>query len=132
MGSGEKDKRRAGYDESGERWVERSEAKVFANRERYKNFIITQPLRRAYGKLFTFSGNYQDALRMYTGSVAISLLQSTGTGYHKCPRFQRVSDHHNQTKPGNYCPSHRYSVCVCTWLIIGRYFRHGLFGRYHG
>jgi hypothetical protein len=33
--------------ESGERWVERAEAKVLANRERYKNFLITQPLRRA-------------------------------------------------------------------------------------
>jgi hypothetical protein len=42
--------------------VERAEAKVFANRERYKNFSIKHPLRRAYGKLFTFSGNYQDAL----------------------------------------------------------------------
>jgi hypothetical protein len=36
VGSGEKDKRRAGYGESGERWVERPEAKVFAKRERYK------------------------------------------------------------------------------------------------
>jgi hypothetical protein len=36
MGSGEKDKRRAGYSESGERWVERPEAKVFAKRECYK------------------------------------------------------------------------------------------------
>jgi hypothetical protein len=47
MGSGEKDKLRTGYSESGERWVERAEAKVFANRERYKNFLITKPLRRA-------------------------------------------------------------------------------------
>jgi hypothetical protein len=47
MGSGEKDKRWAGYGESGERWVERSEAKVFAKRERYKNVFITHPLRRA-------------------------------------------------------------------------------------
>jgi hypothetical protein len=51
-------KRRAGYGESGERWAERAEAKVFANREHYKNFFITKPLRRAYGKVFTFSGNY--------------------------------------------------------------------------
>jgi hypothetical protein len=60
MGSGEKAKWRAGYGESGERWVERPEAKVFANRERYKKFLITQALQRAYGKLFTFSRNYQD------------------------------------------------------------------------
>jgi hypothetical protein len=32
----EKDKRRNGYGESGERWVERAEAKVFEKRERYK------------------------------------------------------------------------------------------------
>ncbi len=36
MWSGEKDKRRIGYGVSGERWVERAEAKVFAKRERYK------------------------------------------------------------------------------------------------
>jgi hypothetical protein len=36
MGSGEKDKRRIGYSESGERWMEKAEAKVFAKRERYK------------------------------------------------------------------------------------------------
>jgi hypothetical protein len=65
MRSREKDKRRAGYGESGERWVERAEAKIFANRKRYKIFLITQPLRKAYGKLFTFSGNYRDALRTY-------------------------------------------------------------------
>ncbi len=35
----EKDKRRAGYGESGEICVERAEAKVFANRECYKNFF---------------------------------------------------------------------------------------------
>jgi hypothetical protein len=39
MGSGEKDKRRIGYGESGEKWVERAEAKVFAKRERYKKLI---------------------------------------------------------------------------------------------
>jgi hypothetical protein len=44
--------------------VERAEAKVFANRERYKNYFITKPLRRAYGKLFTLSGNYQDTPRL--------------------------------------------------------------------
>jgi ligand-binding SRPBCC domain-containing protein len=43
MGSGEKDKWRISYGESGERWVERTEAKVFANRERYKDFLIMQP-----------------------------------------------------------------------------------------
>jgi hypothetical protein len=32
----EKDKRRIGYGESGERWMKRPEAKVFANREHYK------------------------------------------------------------------------------------------------
>jgi hypothetical protein len=47
--------------------VERAEAKVFANREGYKNFLITQPFRRAYGKLFTFSGNYRDKLRIRVG-----------------------------------------------------------------
>jgi hypothetical protein len=47
--------------------VERAEAKVFANRERYKNYFITKPLRRAYGKLFTFSGNYQDTPRTSMG-----------------------------------------------------------------
>jgi hypothetical protein len=62
-GYGEKDKRGAGYGESGERWVERAEAKEFANRDRYKNFLITKPLRIAKRKLFTFSGNYQDTLR---------------------------------------------------------------------
>jgi hypothetical protein len=36
MGKGEKEKRRIGYGESGERWVQRTEAKVFANREGYK------------------------------------------------------------------------------------------------
>jgi hypothetical protein len=45
--------------------VERAEAKVFANRERYKSVLITQPLRRAYSKLFMFSAKYQDILRMY-------------------------------------------------------------------
>jgi hypothetical protein len=60
-----RERQRAGYGKSGERWVERAEAKVFANRERYKNFLFTQPLRRAYDKLFTFSRNYQDALRIY-------------------------------------------------------------------
>jgi hypothetical protein len=44
VGSGEKDKRRAGYSKSGERWVERPEAKVFAKRERYKKRFITHPL----------------------------------------------------------------------------------------
>jgi hypothetical protein len=39
MGSGEKDKRRIGYGKSGERWVERAEAKVFAKRERYKKLF---------------------------------------------------------------------------------------------
>jgi hypothetical protein len=29
---------------SGERWVERAEAKVFAKRERYKNFFFRKPL----------------------------------------------------------------------------------------
>ncbi len=41
MGLGEKDKRQAGYSRSGERWVERAEAKVFANRDLYKIFLIT-------------------------------------------------------------------------------------------
>jgi hypothetical protein len=40
MGSGEKDKRRIGYGESGERWVERAEAEVFAKRERFKKLVI--------------------------------------------------------------------------------------------
>jgi hypothetical protein len=39
MGQGEKDKQWAGYGESGERWVKRPEAKVFANRERYKTLF---------------------------------------------------------------------------------------------
>jgi hypothetical protein len=30
-----------------------------------KNFLIMQPLRRAYRKLFTLSGNYQDTLRIF-------------------------------------------------------------------
>jgi hypothetical protein len=30
------------------------------------NILIMQPLQRAYSKLFTFSGNYQDKLRMYS------------------------------------------------------------------
>ncbi len=63
MGSGEKDKRRISYGESGERWVEKAEAKVFAKRERYKKRLITKPLRRAYGKFFTFSGNHRDEPR---------------------------------------------------------------------
>jgi hypothetical protein len=42
-----KDKWQAGYGGPGERWVEKAEAKVFANRGRYKNFLITKPLRRA-------------------------------------------------------------------------------------
>jgi hypothetical protein len=47
MGQGEKDKQRTGYGESGERWVQRAEAKVFAKRERYKkNFNhATSPKR---------------------------------------------------------------------------------------
>jgi hypothetical protein len=32
MGSGEKDQQRIGYGESGEKWVERAKAKVFAKR----------------------------------------------------------------------------------------------------
>jgi hypothetical protein len=36
-----------GYGESVERWVEKAEAKVFANRERYKKLVVTQPLQRA-------------------------------------------------------------------------------------
>jgi hypothetical protein len=43
MGLGEKDKLRISYGESGERWVERAEAKVFANRERYKKAFYHAP-----------------------------------------------------------------------------------------
>jgi hypothetical protein len=63
-GWGKERKINSGSATAGERWVERAEAKVFANREHYKNFLITQPLRRACSKLFTFSGNYQDTLRI--------------------------------------------------------------------
>jgi hypothetical protein len=37
------DKRRIGYGESGERWVQRAEAKVFANRERYNKAFNHAP-----------------------------------------------------------------------------------------
>jgi hypothetical protein len=47
MGSGEKDKLQAAYGKSGERWAEKPEAKVFANRERYKKRLINHPLQRA-------------------------------------------------------------------------------------
>jgi hypothetical protein len=50
--------------------VERAEAKVFANRERYNIFLIMQPLRRANGKLLTFSGNYRDALRNQASTMS--------------------------------------------------------------
>ncbi len=39
-GSGEKDKRRSGYGESGERRAERAEAKVFAKGQRYKKLFM--------------------------------------------------------------------------------------------
>jgi hypothetical protein len=60
--------------------VERAEAKVFANRERYKNFFVTLSLRRAYGKLFTFSGNYQDALRIFAHLQDQHILRTDNSG----------------------------------------------------
>jgi hypothetical protein len=43
---GEKDKQQTCFSQSGERWVERAETKVFAKRTLEKTFI-TQPLQRA-------------------------------------------------------------------------------------
>jgi hypothetical protein len=39
-GEREKDKQRSSYGESGERWAERDEAKVFAKRQRYKKLSM--------------------------------------------------------------------------------------------
>jgi hypothetical protein len=75
MGSGEKDKRQASYGESGERWVERAEAKVFENKERYKNFLITPeiigthsvlPTTTNYTKVNTTRGVYFCKQRQFT------------------------------------------------------------------
>jgi hypothetical protein len=62
-GYGEKDKQWAGFGESGERWMERAEAKVFAVEECNKKLLILQPLRRAYHQIFMLFGNHEFTLR---------------------------------------------------------------------